>query len=267
MASSLSLKMLAGLAMAASTRGHLTMTKVGGFASTNEDPLEIVVAGKDNHVFAASATGVSILKLGDDLSLSELGFYSSMVTFGEPTSVAYNSVYDEVAISVKAFDPLTKGRVYVVKSSDDWIGCDFCDDNVQILEAGYLPDMVTFTPNGKRILTANEGEPLNYVSAENDPEGSVSIFRRTTTNSTYASACEVGFEKFNTAKRTNRLVEKGLRVGGRDFTTLSMDVEPEYIAVSEYGHSAYVTLQENNAVAKIDIEGCQVKRMYPLGFK
>lgn len=64
---------------------------------------------------------MSILKVGDDLSLSELGFYNSMVAFGEPTSVAYNSVFDEVAISVKAFDPLTRGRVYVIKSADDWI--------------------------------------------------------------------------------------------------------------------------------------------------
>ncbi|CBJ25800.1 alkaline phosphatase [Ectocarpus siliculosus] len=219
------------------------------------------------HVFAASATGVSILKLGDDLSLWELGFYDSMTTFGEPTSVAYNPVFDEVAISVRAFDPLTRGRVYVVKSCEDWIWCDFCDDDVQILEAGFLPDMITFTPNGKRILTANEGEPLNYVSAENDPEGSVSIFKRTTKDNTYATACEVGFEKYNTADRTNRLVDGGMRVGGMNFTTLSMDVEPEYIAVTEFGTTAYVSLQENNAVAKIDIKGCEVKRMYPLGFK
>lgn len=72
-------------------------------------------------MFAASATGVSVLKLGEDLSLSEIGFYTSMVPFGEPTSVAYNSVYDEVAISVKAFDPLVKGRVYIVKSASEWM--------------------------------------------------------------------------------------------------------------------------------------------------
>lgn len=64
---------------------------------------------------------MAILQLGDDLSPSQIGFYASMVDFGEPTSVAYNAKRDEVAISVKAFDPLTKGRVYVVPSADEWI--------------------------------------------------------------------------------------------------------------------------------------------------
>ncbi|CAM9455187.1 unnamed protein product [Scytosiphon promiscuus] len=260
-------KILAGMALVSAANAHLTMTKVGGFASTNDDPLEIVVAGPSNHVLAASATGVSILKLGEDLSLSEIGFYSTMVPFGEPTSVAYNSVYDEVAISVKSFDPLVKGRVYIFKSASEWIECGFCDDDVQILETGYLPDMVTFTPDGRRILTANEGEPLDYTKAENDPEGSVSIFKRQWKTKTYEPACEVGFEKFNTQSRTERLVGRGMRVGGKDFTTFAMDMEPEYIAVTENGNTAYVTLQENNAVAKIDIKGCQVKRMYPLGYK
>eukprot|EP00903_Cladosiphon_okamuranus_P012016 g11282.t1 len=267
LSSPLKMATLAAALTSQSVLGKLTMTKVGGFASANDDPLEIIVPGKDKYMFAASATGVSILMLGDDLSPSEVGFYTSMVEFGEPTSVAYNAKRDEVAISVKSFDPLTKGRVYVVPSLDDWIECGFCDDNVQILEAGYLPDMVTFTPDGRRILTANEGEPLDYTAAENDPVGSVSIFKRQWKTKTYSPACEVGFEKFNTEARTERLVGRGMRKGGKDFTTFAMDMEPEYIAVTDNGNTAYVTLQENNAVAKIDIKGCQVKRMYPLGYK
>ena len=52
--------------------------------------------------------------------------------------------------------------------------------------------------------------------------GSVSIFKRQWKTKTYAPACEVGFEKFNTEERTERLVSRGMRVGGKDFTTFAM---------------------------------------------
>src|SRR5262245_48009079 len=41
---------------------------------------------------------------------------------------------------------------------------------------GALPDMLTFTPDGSRVLVANEGEPNSYGQPDSvDPEGSVSI--------------------------------------------------------------------------------------------
>lgn len=60
--------------------------------------------------------------MGEDLALEKIGFYDAMASFGEPTSVAYSAVYDELAISVKSSDPLTKGKVYIVRSVEDWIG-------------------------------------------------------------------------------------------------------------------------------------------------
>lgn len=73
---------------------------------------------------------MTVLKLGDkddDLSPEMVGFYD-LAGVGETTSVAYNPVYDELAISVKATDddgvadPLSKGTVRVVQSVVDWIG-------------------------------------------------------------------------------------------------------------------------------------------------
>ncbi|CAN0447946.1 unnamed protein product, partial [Ascophyllum nodosum] len=61
--------------------------------------------------------------------------------------------------------------------------------------------------------------------------------------------------------------ESGVRITGKNFTTFSMDVEPEYIAVTDNSNIAYVSLQENNAVAKIAIKDCEVKRIFPLGYK
>lgn len=73
-------------------------------------------------VFASSNNGVAVLQLKDNLDMEELGFYGSMVSFGNPTSVAYSAVYDELAIAVAAADPLTKGRVYIVDDVEKWVG-------------------------------------------------------------------------------------------------------------------------------------------------
>jgi len=75
---------------------------------------------------------VAVLKLGDGsdgegyLSPDKIGFYD-LASAGETTSVAYNSVYDELAISLKAIDEdgmeyaLAKGSVHVIPSVAGWI--------------------------------------------------------------------------------------------------------------------------------------------------
>lgn len=69
----------------------------------------------------------------------------------------------------------------------------------------------------------SDRQQLDLTKAENDPEGSVSIFKRQWKTKTYKPACEVGFDKFNDPERTQRLVDRGMRVNGnKDFTTFSM---------------------------------------------
>ena len=63
---------------------------------------------------------------------------------------------------------------------------------------------------------------LDYTKADNDPVGSVSIFKRQRSRKTYQESCEVGFEEFDKPRRTQKLIERGIRVGGQDFTTFSM---------------------------------------------
>jgi hypothetical protein len=48
---------------------------------------------------------------------------------------------------------------------------------------------------------------------------------------------------------------------------VAQDLEPEYIAVSPDSKTAYVALQENNAIAVIDIAKAKVLAIHPLGFK
>ena len=124
-------------------------------------------------------------------------------------------------------------------------------------EVGVLPDMVTFTHDGTKVLTANEGEPSDDYTI--DPEGTVSIID-IAGGVEAATVTTVDFTAFNDA------VPEGVRVFGPG-STAAQDFEPEYIAVSPDDSTAYVTLQENNAVAVIDIASGTVSAVVPLGTK
>ncbi len=127
--------------------------------------------------------------------------------------------------------------------------------------AGVLPDMVTFTPDGSKVLVANEGEPDDdYVT---DPEGSITIIDLAA-GVEAATPTQVTFTAFNDQKAS--LLNKGIRIFGPG-ATVAQDLEPEYIAVSPDNSTAYVTLQENNAVAVIDIAGAVITDILPLGYK
>jgi hypothetical protein len=118
--------------------------------------------------------------------------------------------------------------------------------------------MLTFTPDGNRVLVANEGEARGAI----DPNGSVSIIDLSTgvLNATVNTAT---FTRFNGQENTLR--NQGVRIFPGQ--TVSQDVEPEYITVSDDGTSAWVSLQENNAIAIVNIVNAQVTSILPLGAK
>jgi len=102
---------------------------------------------------------------------------------------------------------------------------------------GALPDMLTFTPDGTKVLVANEGEPNDDYSV--DPEGSVSIVDVSAGagSVTQADVSTLGFSAYNGAS-----LDPSVRVYGPG-ATVAQDFEPEYIAVSADSRTAWVTLQ------------------------
>ena len=125
---------------------------------------------------------------------------------------------------------------------------------------GANPDSVTYTPDGSRLLVANEGEPSSYlIGPSGDPEGSVSIIDANT-----FAVQTAGFGAFNT--QAAALKAAGVRLNGPN-ATVAQDLEPEYIAVSADGKTAVATLQEANALAFIDIDTATVTGISPLGLK
>ncbi|MDX2147857.1 MAG: choice-of-anchor I family protein [Planctomycetota bacterium] len=133
---------------------------------------------------------------------------------------------------------------------------------------GALPDMLTFTPDGSKLLVANEAEPNSYGQADSvDPEGSVSIVDvsfPSTGNVTIGSTSTAGFGGFNGQAAALRAA--GVRIFGTN-ATVAQDLEPEYITVSADSTKAYVTLQEANAMATIDIATGTVTDIRSFGLK
>ena len=127
--------------------------------------------------------------------------------------------------------------------------------------AGSLPDAVEFSPDGKYIMAASEGEPSDDY--QNDPEGSLTLIEIGGYEEDFENA-PITQIRFNGLKKAD--LDSSVRVFGPN-ASIAQDLEPEFIAFSEDSGHAFVTLQENNALAKIDLETKSVVAVYGLGFK
>ena len=196
------------------------------------------------------ANAIETLSIGDPSRPRHL-FSIDLAPYGG----AVNSVATRgglVAAAVAGFVPTDPGRVVLFDRDGGF---------VSLVQVGSMPDMVAFTPDGRRILTANEGEPSpDYTT---DPEGSISVIdlpedpRRLGQHHVRTA----GFARFNDAP-----IHPDIRVFGPG-ASVAQDLEPEYIAVCPESATAYVTLQENNALAVVDIEHATVTGLIPLGYK
>ncbi|WP_027379769.1 choice-of-anchor I family protein [Chryseobacterium daeguense] len=143
----------------------------------------------------------------------------------------------------------------------------FFDINGNFLKqvtVGALPDMVTFSPDGTKVITANEGEPNDAYTV--DPEGTISIIDISggVNNLTQTNVTTLNFNAFDS--QVAALTATGLRKV-RTNNTLSQDLEPEYITISSDSQKAWVTLQENNAVAEINLNTKTITGIWGLGKK
>ncbi|MEE4186058.1 MAG: choice-of-anchor I family protein [Gammaproteobacteria bacterium] len=260
LATALSVTLLA--ATPASARGFnptLELNVLGTYASGefDEGAAEIVAYdARTRRAFVVNAndTTVDVLDLADPRNPAKVAAIQvTEVTdaLGNANSVAVKNGLLAVAVER---DPKQQNGIVAFYSTSSLALLGF-------VEVGALPDMVTFTPDGKRVLVANEGEPDDdYVV---DPEGSVSIIdlRRGIARARVRTA---SFTRFN--KQVDELRASGVRIFGPN-ATVAQDLEPEYITTDASGRLAYVALQENNALAIVDIRKARVLKIVPLGFK
>lgn len=244
------------LAEAPTPTEALTLTAVGSY-QVDDGIAEIVTYDPAMQRLYTSNTNnaVNVIDISDPtspttaatLDLSELG--------AAPNSVAFYRYDDDnglLAVAIEA-DPKQEPGVVALFDPEGAL--------LNTIEVGALPDMVTFTPDGQTIVVANEGEPSQAYL--NDPEGSVSLID-VADGAENATMTMVDFSDYIGQEETLRA--KGVRIFGPG-ANAAQDLEPEYIAVAPDSSVAFVSLQENNAFAVIDLAEATVLDIVPLGLK
>jgi hypothetical protein len=228
------------------------MSYIGRYSvgSVNEDGgiAEIVQYNKDNKriymvngvLGSLDIVDVGVLRSGKftNLNLYKRIDVDAMGTshgfdYGDLTSVAVSTKNKIIALAVQHHNYHTPGYIVLINYEGEYI---------RHYGAGIQPDMICFSPDEQYILTADEGEPREgYAGGAIDPPGSVTIVNIKTNEVRIA-----GFENFDGDTARSTLLQNGviLTKGAQP----SLDFEPEHIAVSYDSHTAWVSLQEANAL-------------------
>lgn len=229
--------------------------------SFDEGAAEIVSydpASQRLFVVNSNAVTLDVFDLSEPSALSLVTSFDMTEYGAGANSVAVSD--GVVAVAIENEDAQAEGTV---------IFLDVEGNLLAEVMVGSLPDMVAFTPDGSMVLVANEGEPNDDYTV--DPEGSVSLIDLSGGVDTLSQddVTTASFTSFNGQEET--LAEQTIRVFGPG-ASVAQDFEPEYIAVAPDSSVAYAGLQENNAVAVIDIARDsetfgEVIELLPLGTK
>lgn len=217
--------------------------------------------------FVLSSGGGNSLQVSDatDPASPTLLERSDLGPFTTATVAAYGDLV-AVALSPEGYRDATdlddmRGRVRFFRLAGDG-SLTFLED----VPVGFLPDGMAFNANGTKLVIANEGEPNWGPEADDgsfpdaysvDPVGSIGIIDitargRTTPRFSYT---DLGFEGL--------ALPAGLRITGPEGTTAAQDIEPEYVTI--VGNTAFVSLQENNGIARVNLATNTIEGIFDLG--
>lgn len=248
------------------------LTPIGTYSTGvfNRSAAEIVVfhAGSQR-VFTVNALAgaVDVLDVSDPTAPSKVAaFVAEGARSGDGTVVPAGASANSLAVREDGL-----GVVAVEhpdKTERGWLV--FFDANAAepvplgAVRVGALPDMVAVSADGRWAVVANEGEPAADFSV--DPEGSVGVVAlpRAVRVPGQDAVRIADFRAFD----AEGALPEGVRVFGPvldEERRVSTNLEPEYVTIS--GSTAYVSLQEANAIAVVDLPSATVTRVLPLGWK
>jgi len=226
---------------------------------------EIVAFDSVNkNLWVVGGNGIDVLNLSGSLlksfeTASVYGGVNSIAIRNGVAAVAFNNLAERDGLgSVQFFDTtafLSAGTV--------------SEANRGGVTVGNVPDMLTWTADGARVLVANEGERFSVTQPSPNPPtifnpaGSVSIINFNATSPALSTVTTAGFTNFDGTESALRAA--GVRI--QSGVSASIALEPEYIAIAPDGKTAHVTLQEANAIGILDLQTSSFTKVVPLGTK
>lgn len=271
--------------------GQITLERLGSYETGIFDESAAEIAAYDSNtqrVFVSNSNdnSVDIISIADPANPTLVGSinFQGVAASGGPFGV--NSVAVSNGVLAVALEANATGTNGVVAFYDAAITPGVGATPVLAeAAAGALPDMVAFSPDGSLVLVANEGEAEESGEAavpSVNPDGTITAIEVSGTNAATFSvdsinqldfsafepggANELGATLEAIKTRTSATAEPKVRIHP-NATSVSQDLEPEYITVSPDGTMAYVSLQENNAIAIIDLELLTIVDVAALGYK
>ena len=240
-----------GLFVATTASADFELTLIGEVDAPSGGAEIVAYDPFTNKVFSTSGAGIDVYDFGVGSDITPDSFIDLSSLFGGAIDSVSSVAIDPLgrgfgaALAIPDTNTTTPGELVLFNTSTGAV--------INRITAGFNPDMVTFTPDGGKILIANEGEASTDGIA--DPDGGLGIFNVTgKTLGDLPGLTIADMKNFNFAPALldNPGDLDDLRVDPRNASNIGIDLEPEYISVS--GNKAYVTLQENSAVGVFDLD-------------
>lgn len=216
----------------------------------------------NNSIAIISAASITSTELSNpinsiNLTTSSINLPATVGTapLGGVTSIAISG--NLLAVAMSAATKTDNGFILFYNGLDNSAPA-FLDS----IEVGALPDSIAFTPDGGKLIVANEGEPNGDYSI--DPEGTISVIDILANGEPEETAETVTFTSLNgtqadlEAQGMHFPNPTGSTINGNAITiTVAQDLEPEYVSTTN--SKAYITLQENNGLAILDLEDLSIQ--------
>lgn len=225
------------------------------FAANAGRSSEIVAFdGATKNLWVIGGNGIDVLDLGGNLLKS----FEIASVYGTVNSISIRNGIAAVAFN-NPVAPDGLGSVQFFDTSAFLAAATVGAANLGGVAVGNVPDMVTWTHDGTKLLVANEGERKSTFN----PAGSVSIIDFNTAAPGSSSVTTAGFAAFDGQEAALRAAGVRIQAG----LSASIALEPEYIAIAPGGNTAHVTLQEANAIGILDLNTRAFTSIVPLGLK